>query len=164
MVEIAIPFAVISETTEAACPPEAGDRWRVNFSRVQWDLEIVDGGYRKIDAPEHNWVWSPQREIAMHEPEHWGIVEFVESASAAPRATVENAAEWHLRYASYQLAPMRDDGWPLEFEYLAPDSGPEQPGPVIYWSDGSRYTLRLRAGGEEYSLNEDGRFLSQARE
>ena len=162
-VEIAIPFAVIAETTDAACPPEPGDRWRVNFSRVQWDLEVVDGVYRKIDAPEHNWVWSPQREIAMHEPEHWGIVEFVGSPGAEPAAGVENAAEWHLRYASYQLAALRDGGWPLDFEYVAPQTGPGQPGPVTYWSDGVRYTLRLVAGGDVFSLTEDGRFLSPVR-
>ena len=50
----------------------------MNFSRVQWDLEVVDGVYRKIDGrPEHNWTWTPQWEINMHVPEHWGFVEFV---------------------------------------------------------------------------------------
>lgn len=155
-VEIAIPFAVIAETTDAACPPEVGDRWRVNFSRVQWDLEVVDREYRKLDAPEHNWVWSPQREIAMHEPEHWGIVEFVDQSGPRPEPLIENVAEWHLRYASYQLAQMRDGGWPLEFEYVAPDTGPEQPGPMTYWSDGARYTLQL----DGCTLTEDGRFLT----
>jgi hypothetical protein len=156
-VEIAIPFAVIDETTDAACPPRPGDRWRVNFSRVQWDLEVVDGGYRKIEGPEHNWVWSPQRVIAMHEPEHWGIVEFVEVAGPAPQARLENAVEWHLRYAALQLALIREDQgpWPDEFEYVAPDAGPDLPGPLSYWSDGERYTLRLLDG----TLTEDGRFV-----
>ena len=26
--------------------------------------------------PEHNWVWSPQGIIAMHQPETWGLVQF----------------------------------------------------------------------------------------
>ena len=159
-VEIAIPFAVIAETTDAACPPGIGDRWRVNFSRVQWDLGVIGGGYEKIDGPEHNWVWSPQREIAMHEPEHWGIVEFVESTGPAPQVRASDVAEWHLRYASYQLAQLRDDAWPLEFEYVAPDTGPDLPGPLRYWSDGSRYTLRLSG----CTLTEDGRFLSPKRQ
>jgi hypothetical protein len=158
-VEIAIPFAVISETTNAKCPPESGDRWRVNFSRVQWDLEESDGGYRKIDGPEHNWVWSPQRMIAMHEPEHWGIVEFVDETAAAPEPGAEQAAEWHLRYASYQLAQAREETgtWPATFSYAAPEDGPEQSGPVAYWSDGERYTLRLTVGALSCSLTEDGR-------
>lgn len=64
--------------------PAPGDEWRVNFSRVQWPLVIVDGGYRKArepvdwsDHPEDNWVWSPQGEIDMHIPEKWGVVRFV---------------------------------------------------------------------------------------
>lgn len=65
-------------------PPRPGDTWRVNFSRVQWPVEIVDGAYRRARVPtrddphpEHNWVWSPQGEINMHIPERWGLVRFV---------------------------------------------------------------------------------------
>ena len=64
--------------------PSPGDEWRVNFSRVQWPLDTVNGGYRKArepvdwsDHPEDNWVWSPQGEIDMHLPEMWGVVRFV---------------------------------------------------------------------------------------
>ena len=64
-------------------PPSPGDSWRVNFSRVQWPVEVVAGGYRRAQVPtrenrhpEHNWVWSPQGEIDMHIPEMWGIVRF----------------------------------------------------------------------------------------
>ena len=65
-------------------PPRPGDTWRVNFSRVEWPLDIVDGAYRRARLPtredphpEHNWVWSPQGEINMHIPERWGLVRFV---------------------------------------------------------------------------------------
>ena len=59
-------------------PPEPGTVWRVNFSRVQWKLDVVDGRYEKApDTPEDNWVWSPQGVINMHQPEHWGYVRFV---------------------------------------------------------------------------------------
>ncbi|MEM7230230.1 MAG: hypothetical protein AAF432_15595, partial [Planctomycetota bacterium] len=71
------------ELTDVACPPEPGDRWRINFSRVQWRLDARPGGYDKTIDPstgksfaEQNWVWTPQRAIAMHEPEYWGFVEF----------------------------------------------------------------------------------------
>ena len=164
-VEIAIPFDVLAETTDAACPPAPGDRWRVNFSRVQWDLRPTGDDYVKVDGPEHNWVWSPQREIAMHEPEHWGIVEFVEAGGEAVEARVENAAEWHLRYASYHLARIREaEGrWPDEFDYGPPDVGPEAPGSVAFWSDGTRYTLRMEIDGATCVLTEDGRFTLEVR-
>jgi hypothetical protein len=79
-VEIAFPFAALAKHHRTGmCPPLPGDRWRINFSRVQWTHEIVDGQYRKIpreQKPEDNWVWSPQGLIDMHQPEHWGFVEF----------------------------------------------------------------------------------------
>jgi hypothetical protein len=84
-VEIAIPWADVRPPGSASAhPPEAGDRWRVNFSRVQWPLEVVDGAYKKAAVPtpaerhpEHNWVWSPQGVVDMHVPEMWGVVRFV---------------------------------------------------------------------------------------
>lgn len=59
--------------------PRVGDSWRINFSRVEWDLEVVDGAYRKVEGrPERNWTWTPQWEINMHVPSRWGFVRFVE--------------------------------------------------------------------------------------
>ena len=72
---------------EPGTPPRPGDTWRINFSRVQWPLEVVNGEYRRAREPtpddrhpEHNWVWSPQGEINMHMPERWGTVRFVAGA------------------------------------------------------------------------------------
>ena len=33
---------------EAACPPKDGDQWRMDFSRVEWLVDIIDGKYRKM--------------------------------------------------------------------------------------------------------------------
>ena len=81
-VEVAIPWSVFKEITKVSSPPKANDTWRVNFSRVQWQTNSVGNSYLKKkgsngkDLAEYNWVWSPQRIIAMHEPEFWGIVVF----------------------------------------------------------------------------------------
>jgi hypothetical protein len=54
-----------------------GDEWRINFSRVQWPVEIDGRAYRKPPkAREDNWVWSPQGAVNMHIPEKWGRVVF----------------------------------------------------------------------------------------
>jgi len=48
--------------------------WRIDFSRVEWLVDIIDGKYRKIPRemrPEDNWVWSPQGVIDMHRPATW---------------------------------------------------------------------------------------------
>jgi hypothetical protein len=76
-VEIAWPWKGLKELTSVPVPPHDGHQWRINFSRVEWDLEVIDGQYRKIKGrPEHNWVWSPQGVIDMHRPERWGYVQF----------------------------------------------------------------------------------------
>lgn len=76
-VEFAIPWDVLGEYAHKPAPPEDGDQWRVNFSRVEWRHELIDNSYRKVKGwREDNWVWSPQGIIAMHCPEKWGYVQF----------------------------------------------------------------------------------------
>ncbi len=75
--EIAIPGTSIQQYSRTPCPPAPGDRWRLNFSRVEWEVESHQGGYRKKeDLPCANWVWSPQGVVNMHEPHMWGYVQF----------------------------------------------------------------------------------------
>ncbi len=82
-VELAIPWEVITEvdTRERGPHQTHSPTMHVNFSRVQWQLDIVDGQYVKRSnpdtgepLPEDNWVWSAQGLIAMHYPERWGLV------------------------------------------------------------------------------------------
>ena len=75
--EIAIPWTALKEICRVACPPNKGDTWRINFSRVEWQLEVVDGRYQKVHGTkEDNWVWSPQGVVDMHQPEMWGELHF----------------------------------------------------------------------------------------
>jgi len=85
-VEIAIPWKAINETYDDEIIAPRGETWRMNFSRVNWNFELIDGKYqRKKDKKtneylhEYNWVWSPQAVINMHEPEKWGYVLFSEN-------------------------------------------------------------------------------------
>jgi Carbohydrate family 9 binding domain-like len=76
-VEIAWPWKGLKELAGCPVPPGNGDQWRINFSRVEWDHEVVAGKYQKVPKrPEHNWVWSPQGVINMHRPERWGVLQF----------------------------------------------------------------------------------------
>lgn len=62
--ELAYPWQVIKEITgDKMGKPAAGDYWKVNFSRVQWDLDTLGGKYSKRKDPvsgknlsEHNCV------------------------------------------------------------------------------------------------------------
>lgn len=79
-VELAIPWEAF--TADKQMPPADGDRWRINFSRVEWDHVSQGNVYQNQTdpdgkpLPEHNWVWSPQGTINMHIPEKWGSVRF----------------------------------------------------------------------------------------
>jgi hypothetical protein len=76
-IELAFPWKVLGELARRPAPPRDGDQWRVNFSRVEWRHEIVNGKYRKIpNTKEDNWSWSPQGVVNMHRPETWGYVQF----------------------------------------------------------------------------------------
>ena len=100
-VEIKLPFKPLMETyrkelnpadLERCYPPRkaprAGEFWRMNFSRVQWLVDVVDGAYRKRTGadgkwlPEDNWVWAATGLIDIHMPECWGFVFFTEHGEA----------------------------------------------------------------------------------
>ena len=84
--EMALPWKALGEYARCPAPPRDGDQWRINFSRVEWDIDVVDGKIRKVpNRPEHNWVWSPQGVVDMHRPEKWGYVQF----STAPPGTAK---------------------------------------------------------------------------
>ena len=108
--EIVIPFAAITECLPQQRSPQAGDYYRVNFSRVHWKTDIVDGQYKKqIDPatgralPEDNWVWAPTGVINIHYPELWGFVFFVGSGPATAAGVIpeDEYRKWELRKLYY---------------------------------------------------------------
>eukprot|EP00195_Chlamydomonas_chlamydogama_P010478 CAMPEP_0202899086 /NCGR_PEP_ID=MMETSP1392-20130828/7420_1 /ASSEMBLY_ACC=CAM_ASM_000868 /TAXON_ID=225041 /ORGANISM="Chlamydomonas chlamydogama, Strain SAG 11-48b" /LENGTH=392 /DNA_ID=CAMNT_0049585183 /DNA_START=90 /DNA_END=1268 /DNA_ORIENTATION=+ len=99
-VEMAVPWSVLGQGAGVRCPPQPGDQWRINFSRVQWAMRWDAASRTYVKEPpgqsEHNWVWSPQWEIAMHKPEYWGYVQFSDKeatqlAGAGPTATEDTS-------------------------------------------------------------------------
>jgi len=89
-VEIAFPWKVLSEHARHAGLPTEGEQWRINFSRVEWQVTASNGGYAKVpNTPENNWVWSPQGVVDMHRPEMWGLVQFT-SLPAENKIQVES--------------------------------------------------------------------------
>jgi len=76
-VELAFPWNAFRERSGMGRPdPDA--EWRINFSRVEWQVRVAGGNYQKLPGlREDNWVWSPQGLVDMHGPEHWGFAKFV---------------------------------------------------------------------------------------
>lgn len=113
--EIALPLNKLIYNTTATAPPAAGDFWRINFSRVEWGVKVVDTAtgpaYWKEPscttcpvpgtAVEDNWVWSPQGSIAMHLPERWGFLQFADGPVNGT-APVHNT-QWPVRSVAMAL-------------------------------------------------------------
>jgi hypothetical protein len=108
-IEVAIPWKVLEEAANHGGPPNDKEQWKVNFSRVQWDTDIISGKYVKKKTPEHNWVWSPQGLIAMHFPEMWGVVEFRMNDVKRNEVVESNSEEkWILRQLYYGMKYYKD--------------------------------------------------------
>ncbi len=112
-VEVAMPWKILKECAHKDTPPKSGDQWRVNFSRVEWQVEVKDGKYQKVINPktnkpyrEQNWVWSPQGLINMHYPEMWGFVQFSDKFAGQGMDEVqlnpEENVKWLLRQVYYR--------------------------------------------------------------
>ncbi|NOQ75545.1 MAG: family 10 glycosylhydrolase [Crocinitomix sp.] len=107
-VEMAIPMAALIELkNKPKSLPKEGEQWRMNFSRVQWDHDIVNGKYerKKVTGKylrEYNWVWSNQTRINMHAPEKWGYVQFTHQNNTSKTAFIPVVDE-KVKQVAYEL-------------------------------------------------------------
>jgi len=113
-VELLIPWVPLREAEavpEEILPkhivPNIGEIWRLNFSRVEYQVDIVDNQYiKRCDStgkplPEYNWVWAPTGIIDIHMPEMWGYLMFGDQDTVfAPPANEE--IRWALRKLYYR--------------------------------------------------------------
>lgn len=108
--EIAFPMQKLAFNTSASLPPKPGQFWRINFSRVEWAVKIINNTYVKTpfcqscfppgsDACD-NWVWSPMHAVDMHHPELWGFLQFADD-SVNMTKPVPNV-EWPERYVAHE--------------------------------------------------------------
>ncbi len=173
-VELAFPWTALREYTNVSSPPHDGDRWRVNFSRVEWQTDVIDGAYVKRtdstgkDLPEDNWVWSPQGLIAMHYPERWGIVQFTQTVAGEGETPFVpdplepgRAALFELYYAQKEYHEQHGR-WANTLDRLGadvtPPSGFVWPPEMV--TDGDDFTIRLSHSDDDRVLviRQDGRY------
>ena len=109
-VEIAFPWAALKELAAMPTPPRNGQQWRMNLSRVDWTMEIINGQYHKKINPatqkkisENYWVWSPQGRIAMHHPETWGYVQFSNQLVGQKTIPFRSYPQEQIKWALWQL-------------------------------------------------------------
>lgn len=78
-IEIAFPLSELRQFNRwASSSSPAGEIWGINFSRVQWPLQVNQNNeYVKVpNSSEDNWVWSPTGVVDIHRPERWARVLF----------------------------------------------------------------------------------------
>lgn len=173
--EIAIPFKDLRTAYRQDNIPR-DQFWRVNFSRVNWDYDIIDGKYsRKKDTNgkvlhEYNWVWSPQGVINMHEPEKWGYVYF--SSNEIGNDTTftipqDEKIKWELYklYRTQKKYYLKNKQWLTSVDHITSE-------PIIIdgivirpnienHSAGWNITIKSPFSNKTLFIREDGKFISK---
>jgi len=146
-IELAFPWAAMAPHARTQCPPRDGDQWRINFSRVEWQHDVVDGVYRRVPcAPEDNWVWSPQGVVNMHRPETWGYVQFsLQPAGTTDPFRADSTAEarWLLHHVQYAQAAHHARNGAYAGTLDALGLGPLAARGVALAQDGATFTARI---------------------
>lgn len=167
-VEIAMPWEALLEANEKKEVP-INEFWRINFSRVNWDFDLIDGRYsRKKDVNgkylrEYNWVWSPQGVINMHEPEHWGYVYFSEDGNVDFEIPKDEYLKWHLYEIARKLWVFEKEDKSLEVlslkEILAPKEFFGQNVSPEYEEHKSGWNIWVKSpfSGKKLVIKEDGK-------
>ena len=112
-VELKIPWFSLRECAPEECwpsklAPDNGEVWRLNFSRVEYDVDVIENKYVKRrddsgkDLPEHNWVWAPTGIIDIHMPEMWGYLVFTDKGEEYPLPLEDDRAKLVLRKLYYR--------------------------------------------------------------
>ncbi len=108
-VEIAIPWDVLRPFAFERRKPKPNEYWRINFSRVDWLMEIMEGNYIKKKnengniLPERNWVGSPIGYINMHKPELWGYLVFQDKAGLIFERPKDEFFKWTMWQIYYSI-------------------------------------------------------------
>lgn len=118
-VEVVIPFTTLLECSEEKRVPQNGEFYRVNFSRVQWKVDVREGAYHKrlqengSPLPEDNWVWAPTGVVNIHYPELWAFVFFAAEGHEEDNFQIpeDERRKWELRKLYYaQQAYLDENG------------------------------------------------------
>ena len=132
VVEMAIPWDVYKTSYFHENVPE-NKFWRINFSRVHWDFQLDSNTYERKKnkkeevLPEYNWVWSPQGEVNMHQPEKWGYVYFSsKKAGQKDSFSISNdeKIKWQLfeLYRKQKVYFKKNQKWITTIEKLIPSN------------------------------------------
>ena len=169
-IEIGIPLKSLNYANKKTIIDN--DIWRINFSRVQWQYEVVDGKYQKEinpktnrHFPEYNWVWSPQGVINMHYPEMWGFLQFSQKIPGTETVTFslsnDEKIKWDLRKIYYyqqihyhnlkkyanKLEPLKKIGLSIN----------KKESSIIFETTKSMFKISIPFGDKLWHINHEGK-------
>lgn len=164
-IELKIPWFSLRECGIDECypiklAPETGDVWRMNFSRVEYDVDVIDNKYvkrRGADGrtlPEHNWVWAPTGVIDIHMPEMWGYLVFTNNGEEHPLPLEADKAKLMLRKLYY-----KEHKYSCEhgcFCDVVSELMGEECGNIEVYTTPTMFEGIIHAGGREFHIRQDG--------
>lgn len=171
--EIAIPWSALKENYTNKIQPKPGEQWRINFSRVEWKLKVINGRYEKEinpvtgkSYPEDNWVWSPQGLIAMHYPEMWGYVQFSDKIAGEQidnfQIQHDELLKWAMRniYYAEKTFYLNNKFYTSDLKklFLPELKNDGYSWPPVLESTTNTFEARSKSGNKQHliSINEDG--------
>ncbi|MCK0108933.1 carbohydrate-binding family 9-like protein [Flavobacteriaceae bacterium S0825] len=168
-VEMAIPLKpLIGLKNAPKTIPKEGEQWRINFSRVQWNHDVINGKYyrKKEDGKylrEYNWVWSNQKVINMHEPEKWGFLQFTEQTTSDGIKFIEDedleikqtafALFRKTRYGDLKTLLENDLGFSQNLEVTYSE---EKTVNAIFYKTNFGFEYKLENEHSTYIINQEG--------
>jgi hypothetical protein len=171
-IELAFPLNALN--LGGRKPNIAGTRWRMNFSRVQHEMEVKNGIYEyKKDAkgrplqPAY-YVWTPQGLISLHYPERFGYVTF-DDGKSSPSSTQSDRLRltlWKYYYLQQDYKE-RNGNYATSLDYLKKDF------PKVTFLDIAglkllgtplQFTLQVedKAAAKILSIDHEGRLLERS--
>jgi len=116
--EIALPWKVMEELASHNGPPTNGEQWRINFLRVNHQVDFAGGHYMRKINPEtnkpfdcYNWIWVVSGNSGCHAPELWGFVQFSDKKIGLDKFIEDENDEvkWALRQLYYRQRAFKDE-------------------------------------------------------
>lgn len=165
--ELKLPWFSFRECKRDQCYPDQlapvlGEIWRLNFSRVEYEVEVKDNRYVKcIDPatgapyPEHNWLWAPTGVIDAHMPEMYGYLIFTQEGEDYPLPS-DDEAKLVLRRLYYREHAYccQHGQYCADAVQLLGDEAKEY-GVRVYTTP-SLFEGIMNYNGKEYHINQEG--------
>lgn len=173
-VEIAMPWKTLKECAPGRRKPSDGEQWRVNFSRVDWEMDLFEGNYRKKTdqdngeiLPPMNRVWSPQEQINMHAPETWGYVQFSDHFAGEETVPFVPLQDEEIKWVLRKLYHLQRSHFIQHGRYAASLEGlglkkenfKSYPEPPEFSSTPSMYRITMQGYADRgaWHINQEGR-------